>query len=56
MRILIPADVKKKYPNVNIYGVEWLLDTLKCDLFTVDEFFAFFENVVGPILEEKIYA
>jgi len=51
----IPADVKKKYPNVNIYGVEWLLDTLKCDLFTVDEFFTFFEGVIGPILEEKIY-
>ena len=52
----IPADVKKKYPNVNIYGVEWLLDTLNCDLFTADEFFAFFKEVVGPILEEKIYA
>jgi hypothetical protein len=51
----IPADVKKKYPNVNIYGVEWLLDTLNCDLFTADEFFAFFKEVVGPILEEKIY-
>lgn len=51
----IPADVKKKYPNVNIYGVEWMLDTLDCDLFTADEFFAFFEEVVGPILKEKIY-
>lgn len=51
----IPADVKKKYPNVNIYGVEWMLDTLKCDLFTVDEFFTFFEEVLGPIIEEKIY-
>ena len=51
----IPADVKKKYPNVNIYGVQWLMDTLECDLFTVDEFFTFFEDVIGPILEEKIY-
>ena len=51
----IPADVSKKYPNVSIYGVEWLMDTLDCDMFTVDEFFTFFENVVGPILEEKIY-
>ena len=51
----IPADVRKKYPNVNIYGVEWMLDTLKCDLFTADEFFTFFEEVIGPILEEKIY-
>ena len=51
----IPADVKKKYPNVNIYGVEWMLDTLKCDLFTADEFFAFFEEVIGPILREKMY-
>jgi len=51
----IPADVKKKYPNVNIYGVEWMLDTLKCDLFTADEFFTFFEEVIGPILDEKIY-
>lgn len=51
----IPADMKKKYPNVNIYGVEWMLDTLKCDFFTVDEFFTFFEEVIGPILEEKIY-
>ena len=51
----IPADVLKKYPNVSIYGVEWLMNTLDCDLFTVDEFFEFFEEVVGPILEEKIY-
>lgn len=51
----ISADVMKKYPNINIYGVEWLMDTLNCDLFTVDEFFEFFEEVVGPILEEKIY-
>jgi hypothetical protein len=52
----VPEDVKKKYPNVNIYGVEWLLETLKCDLFTADEFFTFFEQVIGPILEEKMYA
>ena len=51
----IPADVRKKYPNVNIYGVEWMLDTLQCDLFTADEFFTFFKEVIGPILEEKIY-
>ena len=51
----IPNDVKKKYPNVNIYGVEWLLNTLDCKLFTVDEFFTFFEEVIGSILEEKIY-
>ena len=51
----IPADVLKKYPNVSIYGVEWLLNTLDCDLFTVDEFFEFFKEVVGPILKEKIY-
>ena len=25
------------------------------DLFTADEFFTFFEEVIGPILEEKIY-
>ena len=40
----IPADVLKKYPNVSIYGVEWLINTLDCDLFTVDEFFEFFES------------
>jgi hypothetical protein len=51
----IPADVQKKYPNVNIYGVEWLMQTINCNLFTVDEFFTFFEEVIGPILEEKIY-
>ena len=51
----IPDDVKKKYPNINIYAVEWMLDTLKCDLFTADEFFTFFEEVIGPILDEKIY-
>lgn len=51
----IPADVQKKYPNINIYGVEWLMETINCDLFTVDEFFTFFEEVIGPILEEKIY-
>lgn len=47
--------MKKKYPNVSIYGVEWLMNTLKCDLFTVDEFFTFFKEVIGPILKEKIY-
>lgn len=51
----IPADVLKKYPNVSIYGVEWMMNTLNCDLFTVDEFFEFLKEVVGPILEEKIY-
>jgi len=51
----IPADVSKKYPNISIYGVEWLMNTLDCDLFTVDEFFTFFGEVIGPILEEKIY-
>lgn len=51
----VPADVQKKYPNVNIYGVEWLMETINCDLFTVDEFFTFFEEVLGPILKEKIY-
>ena len=51
----IPDDVKKKYPNTNIYGVEWMLETLQCDLFTADEFFDFFGDVIGPIIEEKIY-
>ena len=51
----VPDDVKKKYPDINIYGVEWLMNTVNCNLFTVDEFFTFFEEVVGPILEEKIY-
>jgi hypothetical protein len=51
----VPDDVKKKYPDINIYGVEWLMNTINCDLFTVDEFFTFFEEVIGPILEEKIY-
>jgi hypothetical protein len=51
----IPSDVQKKYPNISIYGVEWLMETINCDLFTVDEFFTFFEAVLGPILEEKIY-
>jgi hypothetical protein len=51
----VPEEVKKKYPNVNIYGVEWLMKTINCNLFTVDEFFVFFEEVVGPILEEKMY-
>lgn len=51
----IPEDVVKKYPNIDIYGVEWMIDTLNCTLFTADEFFKFFEEVIGPILEEKIY-
>ena len=60
MRILktvmdISLDLIKKYPNVAIYGVEWMLNTLNCTLFTADEFFKFFEEVIGPILEEKIY-
>jgi hypothetical protein len=51
----VPDNVKKKYPDINLYGVEWLMDTINCDLFTVDEFFTFFREVIGPILEEKIY-
>ena len=51
----VPAEVQKKYPDVAIYGVEWMLDILKCDIFTADEFFKFFEELLGPILEEKIY-
>ena len=51
----VPDNVKKKYPDINLYGVEWLMNTINCDLFTVDEFFTFFEEVIGPILEEKIY-
>lgn len=51
----IPNDIKKKYPNFNIVGVDWLMNKIHCNLFTVDEFFTFFENVLGPILEEKMY-
>jgi phage terminase Nu1 subunit (DNA packaging protein) len=51
----VPEEIKKKYPDINIYGVEWLMNTIKCDQFTVDEFFTFFEEVIGPILDEKIY-
>lgn len=52
----VPKDIQKKYPKINIYGVEWLMNLIKCDLFTVDEFFIFFEEVIGPILENKIYS
>jgi hypothetical protein len=52
----VPENAQKKYPNIKIYGVEWLMNKIKCDLFTVDEFFIFFEEVIGPILENKIYS
>ena len=52
----VPEDIKKKYPDINIYGVNWMMNTLKCNLFTVDEFFDFFKEVIGPILNEKLYA
>jgi len=51
----IPADVQKKYTAINIFGVEDLMQIINCNLFTVDEFFTFFEQVIGPIIEEKIY-
>ena len=51
----IPADVQKKYTEINIFGVEDLMQIINCNLFTVDEFFTFFEQVIGPIIEEKIY-
>ena len=51
----IPSEVLKKYPDVDVYGVEWLMNTLNCKMFTTDEFFTFFEEVIGSILEEKIY-
>ena len=50
----IPDKVKKKYSEFNIYGVEWFLETINCTLFTVDEYFTFFKEVLGPILEEKM--
>jgi hypothetical protein len=52
----VPEKIQKGYPNLNVYGVEWMMNTLKCNLFTVDEFFEFFREVVGSILEEKLYA
>ncbi len=50
----IPDKVQKRYPEFNIYGVEWFLETINCTLFTVDEYFTFFKEVLGPILEEKM--
>lgn len=52
----VPEDIEKKYPNIKIYGVNWMMNTLQCNLFTVDEFFEFFKEVIGPILSEKMYA
>jgi len=49
----IPNDVVKKYPDVKIYGVRWMIETLQCKYFTCDEFFQFFKDVIGPILNNK---
>ena len=51
----IPAKVQNKYPDIAIYGMEWFLETINCPYFTVDEYFTFWVEVLGPILEEKIY-
>ena len=52
----VPVEIQKRYANLNVYGVDWMTNTLKCNMFTVDEFFEFFREVVGSILEEKLYA
>jgi hypothetical protein len=50
----IPNQVIKSYSNIHIYGVEWMLEILEDVPFTCTEFFEFFQNVIGPIIEEKI--
>ena len=46
---------RTKYTNrgLNIFGVNWLHETLQCDIFTVDEYFTFLRDVVGPICKQK---
>lgn len=51
----IPAKVQNKYPDTDIYGMEWFLETINCPFFTVDDYFTFWVEVLGPILDEKIY-
>jgi hypothetical protein len=42
-----------KYNNkgINVYGVNWMIETIQAP-FTSDEYFTFLREVVSPILEE----
>lgn len=50
----VPIDVTKRYPDINVYSVEWLLNSLGETPFTCDEFFDFFKNVIGPVISKKL--
>lgn len=50
----IPLSTKKKYSDTNLYGVNWMLDTINCDKFTSEEFFTFFKQIVGNIIKSKL--
>lgn len=50
----IPEKLTKQYSSIDIFGVEWLNDIIKNEHFTTNEFFEFFEEVVGAIIKEKM--
>lgn len=50
----IPQKLTKQYSDIDIFGVEWINGIIKNEYFTTDEFFEFFQEVVGAIIKEKM--
>lgn len=52
----VPNNVIKRYgkKGITVHGVNWMIDTLGNVPFTADEFFTFFQDVVGPIISEML--
>jgi hypothetical protein len=52
----VPRKFITKYTNkgINIYGVQWMCDTLECTAFTPTEYFDFLKTVCGPLIKRKL--
>ena len=52
----IPLKVKQHYlkHDVPVYGVEDMFRWLNDVPFTIDEYFNFFQNTIGPIIKSKL--
>jgi hypothetical protein len=50
----VSSDITKKYTDTDIYGVDWMLNTLKCEFFTSKQFFSFFKSELSQIIREKM--
>ena len=44
----------QKYKDIDIKGVDWLIEKIDCKLFTSEEFFIKFKTDVSEIFEEKV--